>query len=198
MSRLLKFGALFILVFFFVFTGLAFAANSAVPEDGSLLDLLKPVYEAFTSGHYLYAGSLSVVLLVAILRRYGSNKLPWFGSDEGGAVLTLVGSFAGAIATSLAGGSPVSLTMAWTALSIAVGAAGGYVLIKKLVVDRLTRSQWYQEKAPAWMKSLLGLVLWIFENHAKKPPAITRAEAAGEEAVKKDPPKGMGEVTELK
>lgn len=198
MSRVLRLCAWFILVFLGVFTGLAFAAGAATQgDDGSLLDLAKPIFEAFTGGHKLYAGALALVFVVAVARRYGASRWAWLGSDEGGGYLTLIGSFAGAMATGLAAGGSPSWEMAWTAVTIAVGAAGTYALIKKLVINRLLASKWYQEKAPDWLKSMLNLVLWVFENHAEKA-AIKKAEAAGEEAVKKDPPKGMGEITELK
>lgn len=189
----------FLLIFLGVFTtGAAFAATgAALPDDASAIDLIRPVIDAFKGGDYPFAASLSIVLLVALIRRYGTGRIPFFGTERGAALLAFVGSFAGAMSAGLSGDGEFSRHLAFTALNVALGATGGYMAVKAFLIEPLLKSKFYQEKAPAWLKSILGLVLWIFESR-KTPPAIARAEEAGEEAVKKDPPTGMGEVKELK
>lgn len=194
----LKLLCVFILALLAMFTGVAFAAGATIPEDGSALDLIKPVIDAFRGGDYPFAASMTIVFLVAIVRRYGTTKIPFFGTERGAALLAFVGSFAGAMTAGLSGDGEFSQHLLLTAVNVALAATGGYMAVKAFVIDPLLKSKFYQDKAPAWLKSILSLVLWMFESKSKTPPAIAKAEAAGEEAVKKDPPKGMGEVTELK
>lgn len=182
--------AMFLLVLFFGFTASAMAAGAAAPEDGSLLDLLKPVIDAFKGGHHLEAGMLALVLAVAALKRYAPEKYgisKFVHGDVGGTLLTLVGSFGGAMATTLAAGDSPSWAMSKTALMIAVGAAGGYAMVKKLVVEPLRNSDWYQTKAPSWLKAILSVVMWVFD----KPDPTAQAERAGNAAVADKPASGV-------
>ena len=188
-SPWLRIGAVALLAFLGVFTATAFASSAVVevPPDGSWLDLARPVYEAFVHGQKLYAGMLALVLAVALFKRYAPDK--WGAhTDIGGALTTLIGSFAGAMATTLASGNAVSWVMVKTATMIAVGAAGGYSLIKKLVIEPFLRP--YAAKAPAWLKPILSMILWIFD----RPSPVAVAEAAGNEAVAAKPPTGVAEV----
>jgi hypothetical protein len=74
--------------------------------------------------------------------------------------------------------------------SVALPAAGGYSLIRTLLVEPLVASAWYRERAPRWLRGIVDLVLWIFA-----PPApAARAEAAGDAAVAQDPPAGAGKI----
>lgn len=182
------------------YAGVAYAAGVAEPADGSLLDYLKPVYEAFASGNKLYAGALALVAACALLKRYAPGKLgTWLGTDVGGSLMALATSFFGAIATALASGNtPFSLSLVWTAAHIAAIAAGGYAILKKLAYDPLIASAWYQTKAPAWLKTAVGLIGWIFEDS----PAVAAAKAAGDAAVAAAPAPGAvattGAPTEVK
>lgn len=194
--RLIRLAALFILVFLGVFTSAALAAGATIPQDGSAFDLVRPVIDAFKGGDYPFAASLAVVLIVALARRYGSSRIPFLGTERGAALLAFVGSFAGAMAAGLDGDGSFSQQLLLTAVNVALAATGGYMAVKAFVITPILASKWYQDKAPSWLKSILSLVLWIFESKGKT--AAQRAEAAGDEAVKKDPPKGMGPVTELK
>lgn len=194
--RFVRLAALFILVFLGVFTSLAFAAGQTIPQDTSVFDLVRPVIDAFKGGDYPFAASLSIVLAVALVRRYGTGKIPFLGTERGAALLAFIGSFAGAMAAGLSGDGTFSQHLLLTAINVALAATGGYMAVKAFVITPILESKWYQDKAPGWLKSVLSVVLWIFENRGKT--ATEKAEAAGDEAVKKDPPKGMGEVTELK
>lgn len=168
----------------------ALAADTVAPDDGSLLDLLKPILDAFKGGHHLEAGMLALVLMVAALKRYAPEKYgisKFVHGDVGGTLLTLVGSFGGAMATTLAAGETPSWAMSKTALMIAVGAAGGYAMIKKLLVEPLRNSDWYQTKAPSWLKAILSVVMWVFD----KPDPTAQAERAGNAAVADKPASGV-------
>ncbi len=189
-----------ILAFMGVFAATAFAAGAVTPEDSSLLDLLSPVRDAFANGQYLYAGMLALILVVAALKRYAPEKYgisAFVHGDVGGTLLTLAGSFAGAMAATLGGGESFSWAMPKTALLIAVGAAGGYTMIKRLIVAPIQKSAWFA-KSPAWVKGVLGLVFWIFD----RPSPIAVAEAEGDKAVAAHPAKGRvgfeGKITEIK
>jgi hypothetical protein len=177
--------AIAVLMGFCSFVGVAFAADAATPSGGeSVLDLARPVLDAIMSGHYAAAAALALVLAVALARRYGSPRLPWLNSDEGGAILVLTGSFGGAMATALLAGAAPTLSLAWMSLQVAAGGAGIYVLAKKLLHRPLL---WLQDKAPSWLKPILSLVLWIFE----RPSTAEKAAKAGDAAVEANPPGGI-------
>lgn len=176
------------------FGATAWAAGAAAPEDGSLLDLAKPVFEAVMSGQGWLAAALALVFAVTAARRYGAGRVPFLGSKLGGAMLNLLLSFGGAAATALMAGAAASFALAFTALKVSVAAAMSYELIKELVAPML-RS--LVDKIPsAKLRSLLhaglGLILWAFENRGKA--SIAKAEAAGDAAVAAKPPGGVAGV----
>jgi hypothetical protein len=186
-------------VFLATFSGVAFAANAVDPNDGSL-DLAKAIHDAFAGGHYAYCASLGVILAVALTKRYLGPKIPWLHTDVGGTTLTLVGSAATALASSLAGGGPMTTDLLESSILVGVGAAGGYATIKKLIIEPLAKP--LQSKLPLWAQPIFSTVLWIFD----RPPTGKQDEAAaqvqGMSAVANDPPKGAegvtGKPTEIK
>lgn len=172
------------------FAATAHAQNVAVPADGSVLDLLKPVYNAFSGGQYAYCGALLLVVIVALVKRYFGTTTPWLHTDIGGASMVLLASAGTAAATGLATpGAHLTFGLLKSSLLLGVTAAGGFSMIKSLVIEPLLIP--LEAKAPLWMKPIFSLVLWIFD----KPDAIKTAEAAGEAALVAKPPTGIVDVT---
>lgn len=154
------------------FTATARAAAAVEPSDGSVLDLLQPLLEAFKSGRYAYAGSIVLVVAVALTRKYLGDRVAWLHTDRGSATLTVAGSFGATLAVRLAAPSAVlTSSMAWDALVIAAIAAGGYAMIKKLVVEPLLGP--LVAKYPTYAAPL-KLILWFFD-HPPAPPAPLRS-----------------------
>ncbi len=186
---LIRLFSMAILMFLFAFTATALAQNAVVPDQTNALDLFRPIYEAFAKGHHLEAGMLALVFVAALIKRYTPESFPraykFVHSDPGGTLLILVGSFGTAMATTAAGGMGFSWAMVKTASLIAVGAAGGYSILKKLLVEPFLRP--YYKKAPSWLKPIIGSVLWIFD----RPNPVTTAEVAGQKAVEAAPAKGI-------
>lgn len=187
-----------ILVFLVSFVGTAFAASSVTGDAGSLLDLAQPIFKAIMSGQYIYAAAAALVFLVAAARKYGAPKLPFLGSKVGGALLAVVGSFAGAVATALAAGAALSWGMVTAAGSVAFTAVGGFVLLKDLLVKPVLRPLMEKlsmggplAKAAA---VVLQMVLWIFD----KPDPDKEAKAAGDAAVAAKPGEGVAAVVDIK
>lgn len=181
------------------FTGTAYGAQAISPEDGSIIDLARPVFDQIMAGHWLAATALALVLAVALLKRYAPGKLgELVHSDAGGALSTLLMAFGGALATATMGGAAWSWSMLWTALTVAVTAAGGYSLIKKLLVEPILKP--LAANGPLWLKPILAVVLWIFD---KKDSGTIEAEAkaAGDAAVAANPAPGadgvVGEAKDL-
>jgi hypothetical protein len=172
------------------FTATAFAAGAAAPEDGNILDLLSPVVDAFRSGKYLAAGAFAVVLAVALAKRYLPGKAgAWVNGDAGGALSALVVSFAGTVGVASGAGDAWSWAMVTTAGKIALMAAGGYALIKKLVIDPLRP---LVARAPGWVQWLFSLATFVFDKATASP--IKDAEKAGNDAVTANPPTGADGV----
>ena len=164
----------------FIFMTLSFLGTSvAFAQSEELADLAMPLLNAVMSGQYAVAAALALVFAVAVLKRYGVSRWPVLDSPAAGSILVLVGGFGAALATALSAGAAISLSLAYTALKVAVTAAGGYSLAKPLL--RLL-----QDKAPAWAAIPLKLVTWIFEKRGR----VEAAEAAGEAAVKANPGAG--------
>jgi hypothetical protein len=177
-------------------SGVALAANAVDPADGSL-DLARSVYDAFSGGRYAYCGALAIVLLVALVKRYAGPKVPWLHTDAGGSTLVLAGSTATAAAAALAApGATVSLALMKTSLMIGVAAAGGFSIVKALLIEPLLKP--LQAKLPAWAQPIMQVVMWIFD----KPDPIAEATAAGNAAVAASPSTGVagvsGKSTEVK
>lgn len=149
--------------------------------EGSEWSMLQTVLDAFRAGQSSLAAMLALVLLAAVASKYGAKKIPFLSTGAGKALIVLVGSFGGAAASALVGGATMSLAIAMTALMVAVKAAGGYSLIKSLIIEPLTP---YMDKAPAWLKTPFALVAWIFSGSG----AIQKAEAAGQAAVDAEVP----------
>lgn len=165
--------SLFLLVLSFLGTSVAMAQG----ED--LGELAKPVLDAIMGGQYALGAALGLVLAVALLRRYGSDRWPVLDSSAAGSILVLVGGFGAASATSITAGEALSWALAYSALKVALFAAGGFSILKPLVLA-------LQGKAPSWAKPVLGLVGWVFD----KPNKAARAEAVGAAAVEASPGEG--------
>lgn len=74
--------------------------------------------------------ALALIAAVYLVRRFIAKKVPFFGTQAGGAVLTMMSSFAGALASSLLAGQAFSPMLALAALKIGFSAAGGWTLVK--------------------------------------------------------------------
>lgn len=175
------------------FRATAIAADAVgVPSDASLLDLARPVFEAFSGGHYAYAGALLVILMVALAKRYGTPKIAFLSTDAGGAVMALSASMATAMVAGLAAPDAV---VTWDLLKssalIGVGAAGGYTVIKDLLIEPFLRP--LAAKMPLWTQPIFNVILWIFEGSGAAD--IAKSEAAGAAAVAANPGKGVAAVT---
>lgn len=163
------------------FSATAHAAGAVTPADGSLLDYLTPVLAAFRDGSYLYAGSIALVVAVAIFRRYTPSYWPsasdWGATDAGGAVLTIIGAFGGSMVAALATDHDAfTWPLAWHSLEIAFGAAGGYTVLKHVLIEPYLVK--FAGKGPAWLHYPMQAVLWIFQETGKLPTPSEQAVAA--------------------
>lgn len=187
-SQFAAFAAL-VLVMLMSFTATSWAAGTATGDDFSAIDLLRPIWDAFRGGHQVAAGALAVVALIALAKRYAGKLSPkleaFLHGDAGGTIATFLAATAGSVAAATSGDAPWAWSIMWTAGGIGIAAIGGYVALRRLVIDPIKASKWYAN-APAWAKLALGVLFWI----ADKPDAIAEAEKAGADAVKANPAPG--------
>lgn len=94
------------------------------------------VLTAVTRGNWAAVAALAVVLLVWAARRFGGGLWPWLLTPRGGATLVLLWSIAGAMATALLAGQPLSLGLVLSALTTGAVATG----IRKLLLSFATPS----------------------------------------------------------
>lgn len=94
---------------------------------------LSLVLEAAVAGKWSSLAALGLVAAVWALRKFIVPKAPFFATGEGGAVLTILTSFVGAVATAVLAGAAFSGTLVWSSLQVALLAAGGWSLVKHLL-----------------------------------------------------------------
>lgn len=184
------------------FSAMAFASGATTTDEGSLLDMARPIFDAVMHGQWWLGAALALVFACAAIRKYLPDS--WGGkfarSDFGGMLTAFGMSFGGAAATAFAAmGTAVSFAMvpgvAFMALKVAIFAVGGYKAIHELG-KWVTSTAWYQTKAPAIVKTIVSFVLSMIGSSA-----IAKAEAAGKAAVEAKPAPGaasvVGEGTDL-
>ena len=200
MLRNVKVWVLATVALLFCFGGVALAAD-AVSPDSSSLDIAKAVYDAFAGGHYAYCAALGVILLVALVKRYLGDKITWLHSDVGGTAMALVGATATAIvAAASASGGVVSIGLLKSALLVGVGAAGGYAVLKALLVDPILVPLLSKY---SWGGPVLAVINFVFDHGAGAgAQAVAEAKTAGDAAVAAKPAQGaaavLGAPTEIK
>lgn len=173
------------------------ATSTVSPDDGSLLDLARPIFDEIMKGHYIAAAALGLIFSVALIKRYAPGKFGAFvHSDAGGSLTTLLMSFGGALATATMGGAAWTWGMLPAAGKVAFFAAGGYVLLKKLIVEPLLKP--LSMKTPAWMMPMWGLLFFVFDKKVSEADALAGAKAAGDTAVLANPATGTGVLPEAK
>jgi hypothetical protein len=191
----LSFVALASLALAFFGVTLAFASVAAVsPDQSAILDLLRPVVQAVQHGELALAGALGIIFAVAMTRRYLPDGYggKWVRGDMGGMLTAFLYSAAGSVATTLADSSAhFTSSVALAALKFGMGAVGGFVALHKLATA-LTATRWWNEKAPAWLRTGLAFMLALIGSSAAE-----KAEAAGKTAVEAKPSTGSGEFTDV-
>lgn len=170
-----------------MFSTTAFAAAAIAPADGNLLDYAKPIFDAVMHGQWWLAASLGVVFACAGARKFMPDS--WKDGVKGDIVGTATAfgmAFGGALATwAVAPGAVLTLAVLLTAGKVGVVAIGGYTVIHKAAVW-IASSAWFLTKAPAWLKSVVSLVLAMIGSNA-----IAKAEKAGRDAVGAAPGRGL-------
>jgi hypothetical protein len=196
--RNLKIWILGSLAFLLFFGGAAFAADTISPDTSSL-DIAKAIYDAFAGGHYAYMAAMAVILLVAFVKRYLGDKITWLHSNAAGTLMALIGATATAlVAAASASGGVVSFALLKSALLVGVGAAGGYAVLKALLVDPILVPLLSKY---SWGAPILAVINFVFD-HGAGAAAVAESKAAGDAAVAAAPAKGaaavLGAPTEVK
>lgn len=155
---------------FFAFGATSFAAGAAASSDASVWDLARSAYDAVAHGQYAFAAATALVLAVAAARKYGAPRWPWLRSDAGAISMTLFGALGGAFATAVAAGTAPSWGLAWIAVKIAFGAAGGYAAVKKLLIDPIVKP--HVDEAPIWLRPILKVLVWAFDHAPAANPTV--------------------------
>lgn len=144
-------------------------------------DLISLLVDAWRSNNKGFLAAAIVVAAVWAVRKLVAPKVPWLRSDLAGVLLAFVAAGAGAVATSLAGGSPFGWVTLLMALKVAVMAMGSYVTIRKALAPLLADVPW------------LGRLLDSLFGGAAQAKA--EAEQAGKDAVAAKPPAGTDGIT---
>jgi hypothetical protein len=186
MKTTIKAFATLILFSMFGFTATAFAAGEAAPDNESLLDLARPVFDAVVHGQWWVAASAGVILACALARKYLPDAYKTgIKGDLTGTGMAFAVAFAGAIATwAAAPGAAMSGAVLLTALKVGAVAIGGYTILHKLATA-FVATTWFKAHAPSWVVFAATYALKFIGSNA-----IEKAEAAGAAAVKANPAPG--------
>ena len=139
------------------------------------------------------SGSVKVavilMLVIALTRKLLAPKVAFLRSDLGAVLLTIGVGVAAGVANALVAGSALSWGLLGGAFTLSLKAAGGYTMLKKAALPVLLKMA---DKAPGplgWVFKAAAMALGAFGIEATK-----KAEAAGDEAVKNNPPSGVAGV----
>ncbi len=171
----------------FAFAATAVAAGAVTPEDGSLLDLARPIFDAVMHGQWWLGAALAVVFVTAATRRYLPDAYggKFARGDVGGLITAFLIAFGGALATTFAApGAVMSGAVLLVGLKVGLGAVGGFVALNQLA-KALAGTEWFKTKAPAWLRTGLTFLLALIGSSA-----IAKAEKAGDAAVAANPATG--------
>lgn len=91
--------------------------------------------DAAKQGNSAMLISLAVVVAVWLVRKYLGPKIPFLQTKRGGAILGLLTSLSGGVASTLASGKGWSWDILVSAAKIAFTAAGGWMTMKHLIFD---------------------------------------------------------------
>lgn len=121
--------------------------------------------------------SLALIGAVAAVRHLLGQKVPFLKTDLGGTLLVLVMGTAGGVATALLAGTAFSWALIPAAAGVAFTAAGGYTMLRRLVLPLLTKA---------------------LQKAGLKADPVAEAEKAGESAVAEKPAGGIAGILEKK
>ncbi|MCY1045618.1 hypothetical protein OV208_30160 [Corallococcus sp. bb12-1] len=116
-----------------VFPSIAFAQVATSPDPGNVESFARLVLDAVTARNWALVASLAVVGLVYVLRRFAGAWWPLLRTARAGAVLAVLVAVAGAVSNALIAGEGFTVALLLKALSIGLGAAGGFTVMKTLV-----------------------------------------------------------------
>lgn len=178
---------------FLGFFSAAHAATAVASDDASIVDLARPVYDAFLNHQYGLMVCLLVILVVALMKRYLGDKIPFLHTDTGGSILVLVGATATAAGAGFATpGAHFTLALMKSALLVGITAAGGFAMLKNLLVDPILKP--LAAKAPAWAQPLFSVLFFAFDHGTSADATIAKAVVVGTDAVAAAPGAGSAAV----
>jgi hypothetical protein len=142
---------------------------------------------------------VGLMLAVALTRKMFASKWAWLSSDLGAATYTVALGVAMGVANALLAGGAASWSVVFAAFGVAVQAAGGYSLLKKLALPALDK---LEPKLPAALRWLVPVLRMMIAAFGAKASAAADAKAAGDKAVSGKPSSGaagvIGKPTEYK
>lgn len=156
-------------------------ATVAAANQDPLVELVRLLWVAITGGEFISIVVALLVIISSLLARFGVHLSKWFGTGAGRAVITLLVAFSGGLSSALAVGTPITWGVLRTVIVFALTAAGGYSLIKALIVEPLT--PWMRDRAPEWLRLIWRGLTWVYDRLVKPEPSpLPLAKVARERA----------------
>ncbi len=111
---------------------LVMPAQVLAQDTGDPGTLITQLLGAIQGRNWILIVSAVLSGAIYVVRRWGLAWIPWFGTDRGGAVLTVVVGILGALASALATGHFMASSFV-DGLVLAMNTAGGFVLVKRIL-----------------------------------------------------------------
>ena len=108
-------------------------AQGVPPSPDDLSAFFKAVVDAVQGGQWRVVAVLGVVALVWAAKKFGAKWLPVLATSRGGALLAVLGGIVSTFAPALLSGTPFTLKLALDALLLGITAAGGWVVVRRLM-----------------------------------------------------------------
>lgn len=123
--------------FLFTLSVVLFPALVVAQDDPGLdLDpvaLISSLVSAVRGGQWSVAGLILFIAAIYVLRRFGSKRIPWLSTDEGGAWLLFGTVLAGGFLPAALSGSPVTWALVKGTFLAAAALGGSWALGRRLL-----------------------------------------------------------------
>lgn len=146
-----------------------FVAVAAASED-PLFELTRLLWAAISDGDGVSIVVAVLVMLSALLARFGVRLTYWFGTSAGRALITLFVTFSSGLSSALAAGTEITWDVIRSVSIFAATTAGGYSLIKALIVEPLT--PWMRDSAPEWLRVGWRGLTWVYDRLVPPAPSM--------------------------
>ena len=95
--------------------------------------LIQLFFAKVQAGNWKAVAAIAAIGIVWALRKFGGRYIPFLKTDRGGTLLTLATGITGGLGHALLVDAPITAELLTDGLAVGVTAAGGYVVVKRIL-----------------------------------------------------------------